>query len=69
MAPAGTPPAIVGRLNAAINEALAAPEVRTALERIGAEIRTGSPADFSAFLAKEQRKWDEVVRLAGVKME
>jgi tripartite-type tricarboxylate transporter receptor subunit TctC len=48
---------------------LAAPEVRTALERIGAEIRTGSPADFVAFLSKEQRKWDEVVRLAGVKME
>jgi tripartite-type tricarboxylate transporter receptor subunit TctC len=69
MAPAGTPPAIVGRLNAAINEALAAPEVRTALERIGAEIRTGTPADFAAFLSKEQRKWDEVVRLAGVKME
>jgi tripartite-type tricarboxylate transporter receptor subunit TctC len=69
MAPAGTPPAIVARLNAAINEALAAPEVRTALERIGAEIRTGSPADFAAFLAKEARKWDEVVRLAGIKME
>jgi tripartite-type tricarboxylate transporter receptor subunit TctC len=69
MAPAGTPPTIVGRLNAAINEALASPEVRTALERIGAEIRIGSPADFSAFLSKEQRKWDEVVRLAGVKME
>jgi tripartite-type tricarboxylate transporter receptor subunit TctC len=69
MAPAGTPPAIVARLNAAINEALAAPEVRTALERIGAEIRPGSPADFAAFLAKEGRKWDEVVRLAGVRME
>ena len=69
MAPAGTPPAIVARLNAAINEALAAPDVRTALERIGAEIRTGSPADFAAFLAKEARKWDEVVRLAGIKMD
>jgi tripartite-type tricarboxylate transporter receptor subunit TctC len=69
MAPAGTSPAIVAKLNAAINEALAAPEVRAALERIGAEIRTGSPADFAAFLAKEERKWDDVVRRSGVRME
>ncbi|HEY2136357.1 MAG TPA: tripartite tricarboxylate transporter substrate binding protein [Xanthobacteraceae bacterium] len=69
MAPGGTPPAIVARLNAAINQATAAPEVRTALERMGAEIRTGSSADFAAFLAKEKRKWDEVVSRSGVKME
>ncbi len=69
MAPAGTSPAIVAKLNAAINEALAAPEVRAALERIGAEIRTGSPSDFAAFLAKEERKWDDVVRRSGVRME
>jgi tripartite-type tricarboxylate transporter receptor subunit TctC len=69
MAPAGTPPAIVARLNGAINETLAAPEVRAALERMGAEIRTGSPADFAGFLAAERRKWDEVVRLSGVRIE
>jgi tripartite-type tricarboxylate transporter receptor subunit TctC len=69
MAPAGTPPVIVAKLNAAINQVLAEPEVRTALERLGAEIRPGSPSDFAAFLAAEKRKWDEVVQQSGVKLE
>jgi tripartite-type tricarboxylate transporter receptor subunit TctC len=68
VAPAATPPAIVMRLNGAINQALAEPEVRTALERLGAEVRPGAPADFAAFLAREKRKWDEVVRQSGVTM-
>ena len=42
--------------------------VAASLQRLGAEIRTGSPADFAAFLAHERRKWDEVVRLAGIRM-
>jgi len=68
VAPAATPPAIVARLNGAINQALAEPEVRTALERLGAEVRPGTPVDFAAFLAKEKTKWDEVVRQSGVSM-
>ena len=68
VAPSATPPAIVAKLNGAINKALAEPEVRTALERLGAEIRPGTPADFAAFLAKEKSKWDEVVRQSGVSM-
>ena len=68
MAPAATPPAIVARLNGAINQALAEPEVRVALERLGAEIRPATPSEFAAFLAKEKNKWDEVVRQSGVRM-
>jgi tripartite-type tricarboxylate transporter receptor subunit TctC len=68
VAPAATPPAIVARLNGAINTALAEPEVRVSLERLGAELRPGAPADFAAFLAKEKTKWDEVVRQSGVTM-
>jgi tripartite-type tricarboxylate transporter receptor subunit TctC len=68
VAPAATPPAIVARLNGAINAALAEPEVRVALERLGAELRPGAPAEFAAFLAKEKTKWDEVVRQSGVTM-
>jgi tripartite-type tricarboxylate transporter receptor subunit TctC len=68
MAPAGTPPAIVARLNGAINQVLAMPDVHAALERLGAEIRPGSPADFAAFLARQKTQWDEVVRQSGVKM-
>jgi tripartite-type tricarboxylate transporter receptor subunit TctC len=68
VAPAKTPPAIVARLNGAIDKALADPEVHVALERLGAEVRPGAPADFAAFLAKEKTKWDEVVRQSGVTM-
>jgi tripartite-type tricarboxylate transporter receptor subunit TctC len=68
VAPAGTPSAIVGRLNVAINQALAEPQVRTALERLGAEIRRGTPADFAAFLAKEKKQWDAVVSAAHITM-
>jgi tripartite-type tricarboxylate transporter receptor subunit TctC len=68
LAPAATPPAIVAKLNGAINEALALPELRASLQRLGSEIRPGSPADFAAFLARERSKWDEVVRLARINM-
>ncbi len=68
LAPGATPPAIVAKLNGAINEALASPELRASFQRLGSEIRTGSPADFATFLTRERAKWDEVVRLAGIKM-
>ena len=66
--PAGTPPAIVGKLNGAVNQVLAEPQVHTALARLGAEIRPGSPADFAAFLAKEKKQWDAVVSQAHITM-
>jgi tripartite-type tricarboxylate transporter receptor subunit TctC len=68
VAPAATPGAIIARLNGAIDQALNEPEVRTALERLGAEVKPGTPGDFAAFLAKEKTKWDDVVRQAGVSM-
>jgi len=69
VAPAGTPPAIVDRLNEAINQVLAKAEVHAAFERLGAEIRPGTPAEFTAFLASEKRKWDEVVAQSGVTLK
>jgi tripartite-type tricarboxylate transporter receptor subunit TctC len=69
MAPAATPPAVVDKLNAAVRQVLAMPDVRTALERLGSEVRPDAPAEFSAFLAKEEARWDEVVRQSGLKME
>jgi tripartite-type tricarboxylate transporter receptor subunit TctC len=69
VAPAGTPPAIVEKLNGATNAVLAKPDVRAALERLGAEVRPGSPAEFAGFLAGEKAKWDDVVHRSGVKLE
>jgi tripartite-type tricarboxylate transporter receptor subunit TctC len=69
VAPAGTPSAIVGALNAAINKSLRSPEVTTAAARLNADVHPASAEEFGAFLAKERTKWQEVVRLSGVKIE
>ena len=68
VAPAATPPAIVGKLNAAINQSLKSPEVVAALAKLSAEVRPASPQEFGAFLVGERKKWDEVVRLSGIKV-
>ena len=68
-APAGTPPALVTRLNALINEGLAGPEVKAALAKLYALPKTGTPADFSAFLAAELPKWAQAVKLSGAKID
>lgn len=69
VAPAGTPPAVVARLNAALNEGLKSPEVTTALRNFGSLPVSGSPEDFARFVATEAKKWADVVRLAGVKTD
>jgi tripartite-type tricarboxylate transporter receptor subunit TctC len=69
MAPAGTPAAIVAKLNGAVNTVLAQPATRTMLESLGAFIRPATIEEFAAFLVAEQRKWDEVATLSGIKDE
>jgi tripartite-type tricarboxylate transporter receptor subunit TctC len=69
MAPAGTPAPIVNKLNAAINESLKPADMVASLGKLGAEVRTGSPDEFGAFLAKERDKWVDVVTQTGIKAE
>jgi tripartite-type tricarboxylate transporter receptor subunit TctC len=69
VAPAGTPAAIVGQLNTAINASLSAPEVATAFAKLGAEVRPDSAQSFAAFLAAETEKWANVVKTANIKVE
>jgi len=68
-APVGTPPAIVAKLNAAVNDSLNSPQVRAALAKLAVEPRTGSPADFAAFLARETEKWGAVVKAANIRID
>ena len=70
LAPAGTPPAIVARLNAAVNQALAVPEVRAALHEArfrsqDAELRRNSPPSSR----RKSQRWGKVVRDANIKVE
>ena len=69
VAPAGTPAAVVGRLNAAINEGLRGAEVKAALGKLGALPKIGSPAEFAAFIAAELPKWAATVKLAGARID
>jgi tripartite-type tricarboxylate transporter receptor subunit TctC len=69
MAPAGTPPAIVERLNAEIGGIIARPEMRTAWAKQGAVPMTMTPAEFGAFLERDIAKWAKVVALSGAKVQ
>ncbi len=68
-APAGTPDAIVERLNRELNQWLREPEVVQFLGQRGAEPRGGSPADFDRFVDAELKKWREVARRAKIELE
>jgi tripartite-type tricarboxylate transporter receptor subunit TctC len=69
VAPAGTAAGIVGRLNAAINESLTAPEVAAAFAKLGAEVKPAPPQDFANFLAMETQKWSSLARAANIRIE
>jgi tripartite-type tricarboxylate transporter receptor subunit TctC len=69
LAPAGTPDAIVGRLNAEVGKALGAADVREKLQAQGAEPMPGAPAAFAALMREEMGKWGPVVKQAGVKLD
>jgi tripartite-type tricarboxylate transporter receptor subunit TctC len=69
MAPKGTPPQIVARLNAVINEGLRTPETKAALARFQALPKVSTPQEFESFLKSQLPKWAEMVKLAGAKGE
>jgi tripartite-type tricarboxylate transporter receptor subunit TctC len=68
-APAGTPPAIVKRLNAEIVKILGMPDVRERLGALGAEIVADSPEDFAMIVKAEVAKWSDVVKKSGAKVD
>jgi tripartite-type tricarboxylate transporter receptor subunit TctC len=69
VAPAGTPDVIVARLNAAINDALKSADVRDTFAKFSSEPVGGRPQDFASFIASESKKWSEIIRLSGVKID
>src|SRR5262245_16144563 len=69
LAPAGTPPAIVDKLNAEINAAMATPELAAGMAKLGFEPQIWTVADYAAFLAEEARRWPPLVKASGVKPE
>ena len=69
VAPAGTPPAIVARLNADVQKVLAQPDVRERLEREGAELIPGPPERLGALIEADLNGWKKLIVEAKLSFE
>jgi tripartite-type tricarboxylate transporter receptor subunit TctC len=69
VAPAGTPPQIIEKLNGAVNAGLLSPETETAMARFSSITKIGTPEEFAAFIASEAPRWAAMVKLANAKVE
>lgn len=69
VAPAGTPPELVARINAAINKALATPEVKQQFAALGLDAVGGSAEDFRGWIARELPKWARLAKAANIKSD
>jgi tripartite-type tricarboxylate transporter receptor subunit TctC len=69
VAPRGTPEPIVARLSTEVDRILKKPEVIERFRGLGAEPVGGTPAELARFIADETKKWKEVVRISGAKVD
>jgi len=69
VAPAGTPGAIVAKLNAEIRRIMQTPDLRARLDNEGAIPAAGSPEEFGAFIASEIARWAAVLKRAGIEAQ
>jgi tripartite-type tricarboxylate transporter receptor subunit TctC len=69
VAPAGTPPAVVARLNAVVNESVASAELQVRFAQLGILPSVGTPQEFAAFFAAESRKWAAIAADAHIGAE
>jgi tripartite-type tricarboxylate transporter receptor subunit TctC len=66
--PHGTPPAIIGSLNGAINQAIISPEVKDRFENLNIESKPNTPEEFRAFVKDQVARWGKVVKEANIKL-
>ena len=69
MVPAGTPAAIIDRLNVEINKALADPELSASLPRQGLLVAGGSTQQFADFLRQDTARWAATVKASGARVD
>lgn len=69
LAPAGTPEALVKKINADVMKVLASPEVSQKLLERGIDARANTATEFGAYMKAEVPKWTEVVRASGARID
>ncbi len=69
LAPAGTPPDVIAKLNTEIAKWLASPEAKEKMLALGANAAGGTPEDFAKHIAAETAKWQRVVKASGAKVD
>jgi len=69
LAPVGTPPAIIAKMNAEINQLLTLPEVKEAMAKQSVDPAGGKPERFDALLRKEIKQWSQVVARGKIVVE
>jgi len=69
LAPAGTPDAVVARLQQSARKAMETPEVRQRFAALGGVPGGETPAEYDAFIAQERKSWAEIVKAAGLSLE
>ena len=69
LAPAGTPPEIVNKLNADIVKVLHEPEAMKPLEAATIEIVANTPEEFARYIAAEHAKWAQVIKASGARAD
>ena len=67
--PAGTPESVAGKLHKALVEVLKEDEVKQRFTDVGVQAVGSTPAEFTAFLKKEDAKWAEVIRKGNIKLD
>jgi tripartite-type tricarboxylate transporter receptor subunit TctC len=67
LAPAGTPPEVIARLNEAIVKAMRSAAMKDLLAKIGQDPAWTTPEEFAAFLREETAKWSKVIAASGIK--
>lgn len=66
MAPPKTPPQLLDRLNAAVDEILSEPSVKSKFAELGVQSVGGTRAETNSFIARERQRWGELIRAAGI---
>ena len=69
LVPAGTPPAIIKKLNSDLTQAISDPEIKKALALRGLEVRTNTPEELGAFLEKDYLKFRDLIQKLGLKVD